>query len=216
MRLFEGNRLLGELGSARQLDDHNVIEHEAPGKAHSAFPARARVADAAMRRRRQQRDARDGHARERASRRDDRRGWLGLDAVATQRRQRRYGGSSAARSDAADAMLGLPAAVGGWLSFVAAESDAAHTGCGGAGGRTSVATRRITSACIASVAPAAACVLLAVRNASLALGNEDDDVAVAPAALELSASDDARCRFGRGADPENGFSLETASVRVRV
>ena len=29
-RLFEGNRLLGELGSARQLDDHNVIEHEAP------------------------------------------------------------------------------------------------------------------------------------------------------------------------------------------
>ena len=45
--MFEGNRLLGELGSARQLDDHNVIEHEAPGKAHSAFPARARAADAA-------------------------------------------------------------------------------------------------------------------------------------------------------------------------
>ena len=60
-------------------------------------------------------------------------------------------------------MLGLAAAVGGWLSFVAAESDAAHTGFGGAGGKTSVATRRIPSARIAPVAPAAACVLLAVR-----------------------------------------------------
>ena len=96
MRLFEGNRLLGELGSARQLDDHNVIEHEAPGKAHSAFPARARAADAVMRRRRRQRGARDGHARERASRRDDRRGWRGLGAVAMQRRWRRYSGSSTA------------------------------------------------------------------------------------------------------------------------
>jgi hypothetical protein len=133
-----------------------------------------------------------------------------------QRRWRRYSGSSTARNDAADATLGIPAAVCGWLSFVAAESDAAHTGCGGAGGRTSVATRRITSACIASVAPAAACVLLAVRNASLALGNEGDDAAVAPAALELSASDDARCRFGHGADPENGFSLEgTVAGRAR-
>ena len=47
MRLFEGDRLLGELGSARQLDDHNVIEHEAPGKAHSACPAHASAADAA-------------------------------------------------------------------------------------------------------------------------------------------------------------------------
>ena len=112
-------------------------------------------------------------------------------------------------------MLGLPAAVGGWLSFVAAESDAAHTGCGGAGGRTSEATRRITSDIIASVAPAAACVLLAVRNASLALGNEGDDAAVAPAALELSASDDARCRFGRGADPENGFPLEGTAAGAR-
>ena len=45
MRLLQGNRLLDELGSARQLDDHNLIEHEAPGKAHSAFPARARAAD---------------------------------------------------------------------------------------------------------------------------------------------------------------------------
>ena len=60
-------------------------------------------------------------------------------------------------------MLGLAAAVGGWLSFVATKSDAAHTGCGSAGGKTSVATRRIPSACVASVVPAAACVLLAVR-----------------------------------------------------
>ena len=65
MRLFEDNRLLGELGSARQLDDHNLIEHEAPDKTHSAFSARARAADAAMRRRRRQRGVRDGHARER-------------------------------------------------------------------------------------------------------------------------------------------------------
>ena len=133
-----------------------------------------------------------------------------------QRRWRRYSGSSTARNDAADAILGIPAAVGGWLSFVAAESDAAHAGCGGAGGRTSVAPHRITSACIASVTPAAACVLLAVRHASLALGNEDDDAAVAPAALELPASDDARCRFGRGADPENGFSLEGTAAGART
>ena len=66
--LLQGNRFLGELGSARQLNDHNnVIEHEAPGKAHSAFPARARAADATIRRRRWQRGAREGHARERAS-----------------------------------------------------------------------------------------------------------------------------------------------------
>jgi len=39
MRLLQGNRLLSELGSARQLDDHNVIEHEAPGQGALGFPS---------------------------------------------------------------------------------------------------------------------------------------------------------------------------------
>ena len=166
--LVGSDHLSGDLGSTRQLNDHNVIEHEVPpGKAALSFRARARTADAAMRQRRRLQGERDGRARERAGRRDDRRGWRGLGAVATQRRRWRYGGSSAARNDAADTMLGLAAALGGWLLFVAAESGATHTGCGGAGGRTSVATRRITSACIALVAPAAACVLRAARGATL-------------------------------------------------
>ena len=90
MRLFEGNRLLGELGSARQLDDHNVIEHEAPGKAHSAFPARASAADAARSRARSRargalaRRAHDARARARA-----RRGALARRAHATRTRRSR-------------------------------------------------------------------------------------------------------------------------------
>ena len=55
--------------------------------------------------------------------------------MAAQPRRRRYGRSiaiAARDDDAADSMLGLAAAVGGCLSFAPAESDAAHTGCGGA------------------------------------------------------------------------------------
>ena len=57
--------------------------------------------------------------------------------MAAQPRRRRYGRSiaivAARDDDAGDSMLGLAADVGGCLSFALAESEAAQTGCGGAG-----------------------------------------------------------------------------------
>ena len=134
-----------------------------------------------------------------------------------QRRWRRYSGSSTARNDAADEILGIPAAVGGWLSFVAAESDAAHTGCGGAraagplrrrAASPALSPRRSRPRSRACCSPCAT-----LRSGSVTKATTQRS----PAALELSASDDPRCRFDRGADPENGFSLEgTAAGHARV
>ena len=92
---------------------------------------------------------RERRPRARAGRRDDRQDRRGLDAVAAQPRRRRYGRSiaiAARDDDAADSMLGLAAAVGGCLSFAPAESEAAHTGCGGAGAAATPLMRASRSA----------------------------------------------------------------------
>ena len=130
---------------------HNAIEHEGVGQgarralAFSSCSHRRRCdATVATEARRERRP------RARAGRRDDRQDRRGLDAVAAQPRRRRYGRSiaivAARDDDAGDSMLGLAADVGGCLSFALAESEAAQTGCGGAGAAATPLMRAARSA----------------------------------------------------------------------
>ena len=132
---------------------HNVIEHEGVGKGAPRGKAALAFSSCSHRRRCDATVAtearRERRSRARAGRRDDRQDQRGLGAVAAQPPRRQYGRSiaiAARGDDAADSMLGLAAAVGGCLSFAPAESDAAHTGCSGAGAAATPLMRTSRSA----------------------------------------------------------------------